>query len=293
MTNQRPVDDVRHSASTERESLLSQLQIALPSLSPARNRIAAAVLSDPGAAGRSTITTLASRADADPATITRFVSALGYDGYQHFRSAVARDAGRDEFAGWARDLSSNISPTDTADTVLNVLARHRVRAIRSTLESLADAAEIERVADRVACAVRVYVYGEWGDGIVARELHLRLIRAGVSSWHLEGDASPGVFAASASVDDVAIAISRTGAERGLRQFFDDMSSKDVPTVVLTGAPESPAGQAADTVIFTGTGVGPNWTDYVAGRESDSLAASLLWVMVMQRRHNMPKLHESS
>ncbi|HWS49802.1 MAG TPA: hypothetical protein VN241_02225, partial [Microbacterium sp.] len=51
-----------------------------------------------------------------------------------------------------------------------------------------------------------------------------------------------------------------------------------------GARGAPITELAD-VLLTTAPVGDEWTSYVAGRASDSLAASVLWVLVAQRVPN--------
>ncbi|RPK54826.1 hypothetical protein EES43_27560 [Streptomyces sp. ADI96-02] len=54
------------------------------------------------------------------------------------------------------------------------------------------------------------------------------------------------------------------------------------TAVITGSPQSPIAAEVDVALHTGTGVGGSWTDYFAGRSSDSLIGALLWALVAQR-----------
>ncbi|WP_206429984.1 hypothetical protein, partial [Streptomyces sp. ADI96-02] len=54
------------------------------------------------------------------------------------------------------------------------------------------------------------------------------------------------------------------------------------TALITGDLRSPLAAEVDVALHTGTGVGGSWTDYFAGRSSDTLAGALLWALVAQR-----------
>ncbi|WP_353808644.1 MurR/RpiR family transcriptional regulator [Agromyces sp. SYSU T00194] len=266
---------------TERGALAA-LRDLLPSLTQARRRVAEVVLADPWAAGDATITALATSAGTDAATVTRLAVSMGYPGFPALRAAVARDAGRGEQAAWSDDIGSEIGEDDPPARVLEVLARDRYQALRNT-RALLDVDAVQRLATAVVDATHVRIYGEWGDGVVARELHQRLIRSGVSSWHLEGAKSAEAAVLATGAGDVALVVSRTGDDPAAVHFLAASGTRGAVTACLTGAPASELARAADIGVFTGTEAGPYWTDYAGGRESDSLTASLLWVLVMQHR----------
>jgi len=263
-------------------SPLQLLRDALPTLSGARLRVAEVVLTDPLEAGRNSITWLASRAETQPATVTRLSTSLGYAGFPAFRAAIASESGRELQAGWASDIGTDIAPDDSPEHIMNVLAGHQFRALRSALANV-DIALIERAADRVAAASRVEIFGEWGDHPPADELHMRLMRLGVPVWMHEGAYGARVGASLLDSKGVAIAISRNGDSDVAIAFLKEAAVHGATTVVITGVPGSPVTHAADIVLFTGTGGGRTWTEYFAGRASDGFVGGVLWMLVAQRR----------
>ena len=77
-------------------------------------------------------------------------------------------------------------PEDTAADVLDILAGTAARALRDAVGGI----DVERVEaggpSVIASAERVHLYGEWGDSVALRELHMRLQRIGVAAWFLDG-----------------------------------------------------------------------------------------------------------
>jgi len=262
-------------------SPLQLIRDAIPSLAGARLRVAEAVLADPFEAGRNSITWLAEKAQTQPATVTRLSTALGYSGFPALRAAVANETGRESQAGWASDIGTDVTPTDSPEQVMNVLAGHEFRALRNAMSSV-DLGELTRAADRIAAATRVEIFGEWGDRPPAEELSMRLMRIGVPVWLHEGAYSARVGAGLLDEKGVAIAVSRNGDSEIVDAFFVEARARAATTIVITGVPDGPVAQHADIVLFTGTGGGRTWTEYFAGRASDDFLGGVLWMLVAQR-----------
>ena len=262
-------------------SPLDVIKDAMPTLTGATLRVAETILADPDQVGRGSITTLAARASTSPATVTRLSKALGFGGYPALRAAIATENGRGVQAGWERDIGSEITPTDTPEQVLNVLASTQSRALRNAMSSI-DLQTIADVADRIAVAGRIHIYGEWGDAIPAKELYIRLLRIGRPVWFHEGAQDSRIGASLLGEGDVALVLCRSGEDPIAEQFIEMANSGGAFSTVITGAPESSLSEIAQATLFTGTRQGQFWTDYFAGRTSDALTAGLLWVLVAQR-----------
>ncbi|HEY9291550.1 MAG TPA: MurR/RpiR family transcriptional regulator [Microlunatus sp.] len=278
------MDDKIEAEQPKRAQQANPLQLindALPRLKGATARVAELILSDPQQVAAGSITRLAAAADTSAATVTRLAGYLGFDGFPALRAAIAMETGRAAQSGWESDIGSSIAPDDSPDQVLNVLAGTEVNALRSALAAI-DLDAVTRAADAIAAAGRVHVYGEWGDAIPAQELYIRLLRIGVPIWFHDGSQAARVGAGLLGEGDVALAISRSGADPTAEEFLRVAAELGARTVVITGEPESKIAGASDIVLFTGTRNGRIWTEFFAGRASDVLTAGLLFVLVAQR-----------
>lgn len=260
---------------------LQTLRDSLPVLSGAKRVVAEVILSDPGFAGSASITALAERAQAQPATITRLATGLGFSGYPALRAAIAEENGRGTQAGWANDIGTEIAPDDSTEQIVSVLAARQFAAMRSSMSGL-DLEQLEHLADRIAQAHRVVLFAQWGDLPPAQELQMRLMRMGIPIWLHEVGYESEVAAALTAPGDVCIVLCRSGESDLADRFFSVAHGRGATTVVITGEPESTLGRSADIAVFTGTRLGGSWTDYFAGRVSDSFLTSLLFVLVAQR-----------
>ncbi|MEU9919009.1 MurR/RpiR family transcriptional regulator [Streptomyces sp. NPDC051001] len=262
-------------------SPLELLRVALPELTGAKLRVAEVILRNPSVAGRSSITWLADEARTSAATITRLSTALGFDGFPQMRAAFAREHGRDLQAGWEKDIGSAITPDDTPTKVLSTLAANQFSAARNAMASV-DLEAMAQLADRIVSAGRVQIFGEWGDAPPAKELYLRLFRIGVPVWFDEGAYFAQVGASLLGQGDVALVVSRSGESAIAMKFVEVARGHGALTALITGDPQSLLAGTVDVPLHTGTGTGNSWTDYFAGRSSDSLVGALLWALVAQR-----------
>lgn len=265
------------------QSPLQLIRDTLPTLSGARERVAQIILSDPDEAGRNSITWLAERADTQAATVTRLSTALGYSGFPALRAAVANENGREVQAGWESDIGSEISPADSPEDVLNVLAGHQFRAVRNAMANI-ELDQVLKAAESIVTAKRVQIFGEWGDKPPADELFMRLLRIGVPAWFSEGAYTSEIGASLLSAGDVALVVSRSGESDIASSFIRTAANHGATTIVLTGSPDSSLAKGCDITLFTGTGTGDGhtWTEYFAGRASDDFLGGLLWMLVAQR-----------
>ncbi|MFC7465714.1 MurR/RpiR family transcriptional regulator [Brachybacterium sp. GCM10030252] len=262
---------------------LQAVREVLPDLNITMRRVAEEILADPLSAGSSSITALATRAGAAPASVSRLATRLGYSGFPAFRSAIALENGRNVQSGWERDIGSEITPDDSPADVLDILAGTAARALRDAAASI-DVSSLERAAYVIARAERVHLYGEWGDSVALRELHMRLQRIGVAAWFLDsGPVTLHAVCNTLTDKDVVVVLNRSGRDDVSARLLHEARAMGATTVGIHGAPESSIDQGADISIFSGIRNGKVWTHYYSGRASDTLVTSLLWVLVAQRR----------
>ena len=137
-------------------SVLINVRRALPSLRPAEQRVAHAVLADPAGISESSITAVARMCDTSETTVLRFCRAIGLAGYPELRIALARAAQFEETdQGGGPPLNGTISATDGLADVVAKIAHADARAIEDTaatldLNSLKAAIDalLERLPDR-------------------------------------------------------------------------------------------------------------------------------------------------
>ncbi|WP_152354270.1 MurR/RpiR family transcriptional regulator [Brachybacterium subflavum] len=268
---------------TREPSALQRLRDLAPRLNPTAQRVAEVILADPLRAQSASITDLAAASEASAATVSRLASKLGYPGFPAFRSAIALENGRATQSGWERDIGSAITPSDSPETVLDTLAGTAARSLREAADTI-DVRAFERAARTIARADHVHLHGEWGDAIALRELQMRLLRIGIAAWfHEAGGHTLRAVANTLTERDAVIVLGRSGTDAATLDFLRRARTAGADTIALHGDPDSPLAEAADLPLYSGIRNGTVWTQYYAGRASDILATSLLWLLVAQHR----------
>src|SRR3954469_23777890 len=191
-------------------SVLDRIKTLQSQMPATMAKIAAVLVDDPKAPLSLSITELADRAGTSAASVTRFCRMLGYSGYSPLRVGIAEDVGPGgPQAAWIADIGRSFGPDDPADEIRQALLNTHVLSLQTTA-GLLDLPKTIRVADAIAKARHVDVYGVGGSALTALEVEARLYRIGVNV-HTWAEVHNGLT--SAAILDrhcVAIALSNTG-----------------------------------------------------------------------------------
>ncbi len=260
----------------------SRIRAALPQMSQAMAKIGSLLLEDPSLPLRLSITELAARAGASPATVTRFCRAIDYTGYPALRVGAAAEQGRlsaDET--WEADIGRAFHPGDTATEVMQTLVNAHTVALTSTSDRL-DPALVGRVADAVAQSSHVDIYGIGGSAGMAGELQARLYRIGINA-HAWNEVHVGLTSAARLGDSsVAIGFSNTGRTEATIEMLALAKSSGAYAVAVTSDPTSPMAQVADahlTSYAPGEYLQP---DDLSAKHAQLFVIDLLYLMAAQR-----------
>jgi DNA-binding MurR/RpiR family transcriptional regulator len=268
---------------TSSGGLLGRLRIEGPTMPGALARIAAAIVADPEAAAQASIVDLAEQTTTSTATVTRFSRALGFKGYAHLRVAVATETGRAEQARWETDISGDIHPGDSLDSVLKVIATADTRAIQATAAGL-DMGDVERVAAAIAGASRVEIFGLGSSGAAGREMAFRLERIRVPVWSRADSHTALTNAALLLPGDVAIGLSHSGRTSEVIEMLEEASAHGALTVAVTSFPRSPLAEIADVVFVTSVQETTFRVAALSALHSALLVLDLIYVAVAQRTY---------
>lgn len=226
---------------TPARPVLARLRATRDSLTPALARIADAVLAGPDAVLAQTITELADQAGASEASAIRLCRDLGFAGYQDFKLALATELA----------IARPPGPAAAADSAAEAVAA-LVRAGTSALEDtrgLLDAALLDAVAERLAAARTVALFGVGASGVTARYGFYKLVRLGIAAAvhddaHLAAMAAGGLGPA-----DVAVAVSSSGSTVDTVRAAGLARGAGAYVVALTNRLRSPLTAAADAVLL--------------------------------------------
>jgi len=265
---------------TDATDLTDLIRTMAPRLTGALREVADTVLADPAEAARISAVALATRAGVSQASVTRFAQSIGLASHAELRLALAEQIGRSTAPGVPMDVGVKIRPDDSIRQVIKVVANADVRAITQTVHQL-DANALDLASRAIAVSQRVDVYGIGSSASVAYELETRLFRIGVRvrAWTEVHEALTS--AALLTADDVAIAISHSGATSEVVEPFRLAADRGAVTIGITGDPGSAVAVASRDVLTTAALETSYRNGSLAARHSQMMIADCLYIRVVQ------------
>lgn len=259
-------------------SFADRLHARRGDLPVAMRRIIGLIEDDPRQFTEGTITSLASRAEVAPSTVTRLSRALGYPSVARMRMAVAREQaahGHDD--AWLKDVGEDFSPDDDPQALMEKLTFTHLRMIRNTAAQL-DVQRLQRVAERIATADRVDLYAIGGSANAAQMFADRAFRIGIQA-RVWSEVHAGLVSSSfLGPSSVAIAVSRSGRTPEIAQLTREAGRAGALTVAMVGNPSSRVAAAAELTITTMSSEHPGSGD-MTPRYGQGFALDLLFLLV--------------
>ncbi|MGV8845943.1 MurR/RpiR family transcriptional regulator [Tessaracoccus sp.] len=250
----------------------------LAELRPAERRIADAVLADPAAVVRDSITTLAERCKTSAPTVVRFSKRLGFSGYPQLRLALAKDAGREEGRTAREPLSGTLDATDTLDQVVAKIGYAEARAVEETAANL-DRQALAQAVDALVRARRIDLIGVGASAMPVLDLDQKLSRLGLVTAHHEDRHAAMTAISLRGKGDVVIAVSHSGSTSDIIGPVVLAQSQGVTTIAITNHPGSKLAQTADITLITASRETSFRSGAMASRIAQLLVVDCIFVAV--------------
>jgi RpiR family transcriptional regulator, carbohydrate utilization regulator len=195
-------------------SVLQNIVDHLEELRPSERKVGELVLADPKQIIHMRIVDLAAAAGVSEPTVVRFCRAIGCEGFQNFKLALAQNIVRNP-----SQEPFTLSELDTArdytykvfDATMATLTR-----VRNTIDPDA----IEVAVDALSNANRVEFYGFGASSPVAIDAQHKFFRLQIASAALSDPHIQAMSAMSLTSGDVVVAISQSGATTSLLEAID-------------------------------------------------------------------------
>ena len=169
------------------------------------------------------------------AALTRFAKKCGFTGYREFIFQYQHQA----------------SKQDTHSHKHSPLTRRVLRSysiMREQTQDLIDEEQLERVAQLIEDAERVYFFGTGSSGLIAREMKLRFMRLGVVCEALTDQDG---FAWTTSIMDencLVLGFSLSGTTQSVLDSLLDAKEMGAKTILFTSAPNKNSQAYTETVL---------------------------------------------
>ncbi|MCY7013247.1 MurR/RpiR family transcriptional regulator [Streptococcus sanguinis] len=159
------------------------------------------------------------------AALTRFAKKCGFKGYREFSFQ------------YLQDLQQAQTESDNMQSSLSRHVLYNYNQIHQQTKELIDEEKLERVAQIIEEADRVYFFGTGSSGLVARDMKLRFMRLGVVCEALTDQDG---FAWTTSILDkncLVIGFSLSGQTQSIIDSLIDAKNMGAKTILVTGQPE--------------------------------------------------------
>ena len=169
------------------------------------------------------------------AALTRFAKKCGFTGYREFVFQYQHQA----------------SKPDTHSHKHSPLTKRVLRSysiMREQTQDLIDEEQLERVAQLIDDAERVYFFGTGSSGLIAREMKLRFMRLGVVC---EALTDRDGFAWTTSIMDencLVLGFSLSGTTQSVLDSLLDAKDMGAKTILFTSAPSKDCHAYTETVL---------------------------------------------
>ena len=169
------------------------------------------------------------------AALTRFAKKCGFTGYREFVFQYQHQA----------------SKPDTHSHKHSPLTKRVLRSysiMREQTQNLIDEEQLERVAQLIDDAERVYFFGTGSSGLIAREMKLRFMRLGVVC---EALTDRDGFAWTTSIMDencLVLGFSLSGTTQSVLDSLLDAKEMGAKTILFTSAPNKNSQAYTETVL---------------------------------------------
>ncbi|UJD01660.1 MurR/RpiR family transcriptional regulator [Streptococcus oralis] len=169
------------------------------------------------------------------AALTRFAKKCGFTGYREFVFQYQHQANKQ----------------DTHSHQHSPLTKRVLRSystMREQTQDLIDEEQLERVAQLIDDAERVYFFGTGSSGLIAREMKLRFMRLGVVCEALTDQDG---FAWTTSIMDencLVLGFSLSGTTQSVLDSLLDAKEMGAKTILFTSAPNKNSQAYTETVL---------------------------------------------
>lgn len=221
--------------------LLDRVRGALPGMSPAGQRVARLLLSQPHGFVQDPIAAIAHNAGVSQPTVIRFCRSLGFPGLLDFKRKLASGLSSSIPLQYSQVKASDRTP-DLSAKVLDNTASAILR-----LRDAVDAQAVGRAIRLLRAAHRVEVFGADGATVVGLDGQEKFLRLGIPAVVYPSARLERIAARSLNPHTVVLAISEAGDQSELCAAVEIARGRGAPIIAITRA-DSPLAQVAGVCL---------------------------------------------
>lgn len=224
--------------------ITSQIQGYFGTLTPAERKIAAWVMANPQQVTTMTVSQLAAQCGSAPSAVIRFCKSVQVGGFSDLKIALAAELGSVK----QKTQLPAFTEGDGTENVVRKVFCSGIQTLRDTLELL-DYEVIGRMADVLADAKRVFIFGVGTSSVIALDAQYRLSQMGIWATACTDILQMNVTASNLRQGDAVLAISHSGRTRAVVDAVRRAKTGGAKVLAVTSFSDSPLFRESDLASF--------------------------------------------
>ncbi len=213
--------------------ILAQIHNTFEALTKTEQRIASYILDDPARCANMTAKELADACNTVPSAVDRMCKSVGVSGFSRLKlglaSAVANDRNENGSVPFNRE--------DDEKMIFEKVFSSGVSTLKNTCRML-DYPNVKAMAEKLASAKRIYIFGVGTSSVVAVDAAYRLSQLDVQAYAYTDILQMGVMAKNMREGDVAFGISHSGMTKAVVDAMRAAKQAGATTLALTSFAKS-------------------------------------------------------
>lgn len=248
-----------------------------PNLTKSEKKLCDTLLNDPELFIYYSITDLSKKISISSATIVRFAQKFGFNGYQEFKLALAKEITKD--TDDRNDVFTGpINKDDSIEIIAKKFYKINIQALENTM-SLMNYDEISKVAQMILSAKKVHFIGIGYSGITALDTKYKFMRTGIDTDAYTDGHTMIMMSAIMNKNDVVFAISNSGNTEDVIKSLILAKKNGLKTICITGSMNSRITAYTDAVITYSTTETKFQTGSVVTKIAQSFVIDLIYTQV--------------
>ena len=228
----------------EDSALSFRIRSMIPELSKSEAAVAEYIAANPEEVINLSVSALADCCGVSEPTVVRACRNLGFSGYQACKIALIQSTSTTvQFAG------EEVTVEDSMPAAIQKVFGAAADAVFLTRNSL-DPAVMEKAAETLLKAKRIYIFGVGGSAAVAADVQHKFLRLGLDAQALSDVNLQTMTAAFAGKQDVVFAISHSGSSKVVVDNTQLAKSNGAFVISLSSMGKSPLTELADITLHT-------------------------------------------
>ncbi|MCD6253835.1 MAG: MurR/RpiR family transcriptional regulator [Thermotogae bacterium] len=252
--------------------ILEKLQGVYGSLGDSEKRVADYILERPDDVIHYSITELARHSGASEATIYRLCRKLDFDGFQHFKIALAREL------SVPRQSLLETEEIQDLEKLVRTIFDENLELIKGSLELL-DLSAVKEAVDVMLDARRLVFFGVGRSSPIAEEGAFRFMLLGFASNSYSDPHAQVMVASTLTSEDVVVGISHSGMIRDIVKSLQVARESGAKTIAITSGIGSPMTEVADIILYCAAGRKQS-SEFLTNRVGEMVVVDMLYKCVL-------------